>query len=107
MIYLLFGHTLKRNFGTSLKNQQDDNIKFKAIISDKSVGLLDVTIYNGTHFETPGYLDYNILFKPTDTTLLLNIPLKTSLNHRLLDLQKFNEACSVVCFVCGVFVSVF
>ena len=31
-------------------NQQDDNIKLKAIISDKSVDFLDVTMYKGTTF---------------------------------------------------------
>ena len=31
-------------------NQQDDNIKLHATISDKSVYFLDVTIYKGTHF---------------------------------------------------------
>ena len=31
-------------------NQQGDNIKLKATISDESVGFLDVTIYKGAHF---------------------------------------------------------
>ena len=35
-------------------NQQDDNIKVKATISDQSVNCLDVTICIGTHFETSG-----------------------------------------------------
>ena len=35
-------------------NQQDDNIKVKATISDKSVDFFNVAIYEGTHFETPG-----------------------------------------------------
>ena len=53
-------------------NQQDDNIKLKATISDESVDFLDVTIYKGTHFETSGYLDYKVFFKPTDTHQLLH-----------------------------------
>ena len=52
-------------------NQQDDNIKLKATISDQSVDILDVTIYKGTRFETSGYLEYKVCFKHTDTHQLL------------------------------------
>ena len=60
-ILIIWSHSKEEFWNVfEILNQQDDNIKFKAIISDKSVGLLDATIYNGTHFETPGYIDYNI-----------------------------------------------
>ena len=55
-----------------LLNQQDDNIKLKATISDLSVDFLDVTIYKGIQFESSGYLDYKVYFKPTDTHQLLH-----------------------------------
>ena len=71
-------------------NQQDDNIKLKASISDKSVYFLDVTIFKGTNFETSGYLDYKVFLNPqthinfsTASRFTHTIPLKTSLNHRL------------------------
>ena len=50
-------------------NQQDDNIKLKATISDKSVDFLDVTIYKCRKFETSGY---KVFFKPIYTHQLLH-----------------------------------
>ena len=52
-------------------NQQDDNIKLKATISDKS-DVLNVTIYKATKCQTSGYLDYKVFYKPTDTHHLLH-----------------------------------
>ena len=76
-------------------NQQDDNIKLKATISDKSVDFLDVTIYKGTKFETSGYLDYKVFLNPqthinfsTASRFTHTIPLKASLNHRSLDFTE-------------------
>ena len=91
-------------------NQQDDNIKLKATISDKSVDVLDVTIYKGTHFETSGYLDYKVFFKPTDTHQLLHrksfhphYTFKGIVKSQIIRFHRnssnkpnFNEACSVL-----------
>ena len=91
-------------------NQQDDNIKLKATISDKSVDFLDVTIYKGTQFETSGYLDYKVFFKPTDTHQLLHCKsfhphhtFKGIVKSQIIRIhrnssnkQNFNEACSVL-----------
>ena len=90
-------------------NQQDDNIKLKATISDKS-DFLNVTIYKGTKCQTSGYLDNKVFYKPTDTHHLLHcksfhphhtfkrivksqiIRFHRNLNNK----QNFNEACSVL-----------
>ena len=91
-------------------NQQDDNIKLKATISDKSVDFFNVTIYKGTHFETPGYLDYKVFFKPTDTHQLLHCKsfhpqhtFKGIVKSQIIrfyrnssNKQNVNEACSVL-----------
>ena len=91
-------------------NQQDDNIKLKATISDKSVDFLDVTIYKGTKFETSGYLDYKVFFKPTDTHQLLHCKsfhphhtFKGIVKSQIIrfhrnssNKQNFNEACSIL-----------
>ena len=98
-ILIIWPHSKEEfwNFLNQFKilNQQDDNIKLKAIISDKSVDFLDVTIYKGTKFETPGYLDYKVFFKPTDTHQLLHCKschphhtFKGIVNHRSLDFTE-------------------
>ena len=90
-----------------LKNQQDDT---RLQISDQSVDCLDVTIYKGTHFETAGYLDYNMFFKPTDTHQPLlcksfhpHHTFKGIVKSQIIRFQRnssnkenFNEACSVL-----------
>ena len=62
-ILIIWPHS-KEEFWNFFKilNQQDENIKLKATVSDQSVDVLDVTIYKGTHFETSGYIDCKVFF---------------------------------------------
>ena len=85
-------------------------MKLKATISDKSVDFLDVTIYKGTKFETSGYIDYKVFFKPTYTHQLLHCKsfhphhtFKGIVKSHIIrfhrnssNKQNFNEACSVL-----------
>ena len=71
---------------------------------------MDVTIYKGTTFETSGYLDYKVFFKPTDTHQLLHCKsfhphhtFKGIVKSQIIrfhrnssNKQNFNEACSVL-----------
>ena len=79
-------------------------------MSDQSVDFFYVTIYKCTHFETSGYLDYKVFFKPTDTHQLLHCK-SFHPHHTFKDIvksqiircdrnssnkQNLNESCSVL-----------
>jgi uncharacterized protein (UPF0297 family) len=72
-IFMIWQHT-KAEFDEffEILNNHDPNIKLKATIDEMSVDFLDVTVYKGLKYETTGYLDYKVYFKPTDSHQLLH-----------------------------------
>jgi hypothetical protein len=72
-IFMIWQHS-KEAFTEFLAilNNHDPNIKLKAQIDELSVDFLDVTLYKGIKYETTGYLDYKVYFKPTDSHQLLH-----------------------------------
>jgi GIY-YIG catalytic domain len=53
-------------------NNFHHSIKLKATVKENSIDFLDVTVFKGLGFNTTGFLDTKVFFKPTDTHQLLH-----------------------------------